>query len=478
MKDLAKLVLETITRHRMIVSGDDVLLGVSGGADSVALLNVLDELKDVLGCTLAVAHFDHGIRGEEGCEDALFTQKLAARLELPFHLGRNEGRTPIATTGGNLESHARDARYRFLDSVATQGGLKKIAVGHTRDDQVETMLMWLLRGCGPSGLGGMPAVRPVSSVESGNPHATLIRPLLDVPRADIIQYLEQRGASFREDSTNADTRYLRNWIRADLLPELVKRTDERLKLRLGRLSSLLQSDDRLLDQYVSRVYPDVVDAGVLSRDAFLNLDLNLRPRVLRLWIRRHLGDLQGTGFQHVDSLAQLIGAQQPSGRVSLPRGWTVIRNYDALHLIREAVSGATDAYSYELPDECEFRIPEVGATIKSWCSSRAEAVDPRNLFKAIFDRAVIKGTPRLRNRRHGDRFQPLGMSGHKKVKALFIQKKVSRLLRGQLPLLLVEDEVLWIPGCGRSDYAQVHEGTREVWNVVMSPVDLARSGSY
>jgi len=475
--NLVRRVYETIDRYRMISSGDSVLLGVSGGPDSVALLHLLDELKRSLDFTLAVAHFDHGIRGEEGRGDAVFTQELAARLEIPFYLGENGSVAPVSSTG-NLEAQARAARYRFLGTVANRFGLTKIAVGHTQDDQAETMLMWLFRGCGPSGLGGMPAVRPVHVLAPENARPMLIRPLLDVPRVDVIRYLERSGFSFREDSTNADTRYLRNWIRADLLPELVKRTDDHLKLRLGRLSALLQGDELLLDQVVARVSRDIIHAGVLMRDAFLDLDPGLRLRVLRFWLRSHLAGLRGIGFQHVNSVEQLIVAERPSGHVSLPGGWTVIKNYDSVCLIQGDGKPRTDDYVYELPVEGELVVPEVGVTVRTWCSSRAEAVIPENLFQAMFDRAVVGGNLQLRSRRRGDRFQPLGMAGHKKVKDLLIQKKVARSLRGRLPLLLFENEIVWIPGCGRSDSAKVSEGTREVWNIAMSPIDLGKSGSY
>lgn len=472
--DLVKRVYETIVGHGMIAPGDVVLLGVSGGPDSVALLDVLNELQDSFDCTLAVAHFDHGIRGEEGRGDAIFTQELAASFKIPCHIGRAQGDGLPAGGGGNVEARAREARYRFFESVAIRLGMKKIAVGHTQDDQVETMLMWLLRGCGPSGFGGMRAVRSVQGADAEEFPQALIRPLLDVPRADILQYLARRGLRFREDSTNADTRYMRNWIRADLLPELVKRTDDRLKFRLGRLSSLLQNDELLLDQVASRASRDVVRDGVLSRDAFLRLDSSLRLRVLRTWLRSHLGGLRGIVFRHVNAVAQLIVTERPAGRVSLPRGWTVVKDYDSVRLIEGSLNLRAHSYLYELPVEGELLIPEVGTTIKSWRSNRAEAMHPENPFQAIFDWAVVAGTPRLRNRCPGDRFQPLGMAGHKKVKDLFIQQRVARPLRARIPLLLVDDEIFWIPGYGRSSHAQVRAGTREVWNIVMSPIDLGR----
>jgi tRNA(Ile)-lysidine synthase len=471
--NVANFVHDTITRHEMISPGDLVLVGVSGGPDSVALLYLLDELKGLFGCTLAIAHFDHGIRADESRKDAAFVEELADRLGFPFYLGRN---LLVNRPAGNLEAFARESRYRFFESVASRVGAAKIAVGHTRDDQAETVLMWLLRGCGPSGLGGMPAVRPARKDALGSEHPRLIRPLIDVLRADIVQYLEGRGLSFRTDSTNTNTHYLRNWIRTDLLPALIERTDNRLKERLARLSSLLQSDELLLDRYVSRALQDVTQGGDLSCRALVGLEPQVHRRIVRAWLRSHLGDLRGLGFQHVNAVARLAAGPKPSGRISLPRGWTAIRLYDRLQLIQGYCTARANAYAYEVPLEGEVWIEEVGVSINTWCSSRAEALEPANAYQAIFDRDGIRGRWKLRNRRPGDRIQPLGMRGHKKLKDLFIEKRTPGHLRDRLPILLVDDDILWVPGHGRSGAAKVDAHTREVWNVSMSPVDLLGAG--
>lgn len=473
---LEQRIYDTITRHRMISRGDAVVVGVSGGPDSVALLHLLNALKGRLGCALTVAHFDHGIRGGESRDDGLFVQELAEQLDLPFHAGQ-ENLTAHAETGkrGNLEARARAARYRFFESVAHRVGATRIGVGHTQDDQVETMIMWLLRGCGAAGLGGMPAVRAADSPQA---RRTLIRPLIDVSRSDIVQFLEAEGLSFRCDRTNADTRYLRNWIRADLLPALVERTDGRLGMRLARLSALLQDDARLLERYVSQAVRRVVRDGAVSCAAFLALEPELRGRVLRSWLQSHLGDLRGLGFHHVESALRLATARHPSGYASLPGGWTVVRDYDALRLMRGCEAARAEPYVYELPLEGEVRVEEAGVTVRAWCAGTKNALTPENLFQAAFDRRAVEGVRELRSRLPGDRFRPLGMKGRKKVKDLFIEKKTPRPLRDRLPLVLVDGEVLWIPGYGRSAAAKVAAGTREVWNLEVSGIDLPPIGSY
>jgi tRNA(Ile)-lysidine synthase len=340
------------------------------------------------------------------------------------------------------------------------------------------MLMWMLRGCGPSALGGMPPVRRLFQEDSGKSQPTLVRPLLNLSRAQIMQYLRAEGLKYRQDATNRDTRYLRNWVRSDLLPALVERTDDGLTERLARLSGLLQSDQWLLDRYVATASASAIADGVLSCPAFLRLEVRLRSRVLRRWLQSHLGNLRGVGFQHVESMMRLTMADRPSGYVSLPGGWTAVKDYDRLHLVCGLEDQAPTAYESALPLEGEVRIAELGVTVRAWCSNPAEALHPENMHRAIFDRDALKGTRMLRSRRPGDRFQPLGMAGHKKVKDLLIEKKAPRRLRDRLPLVLVGGEVLWVPGYGRSGAAKVDFATREVWNLEMSAIDSRRTGSY
>ena len=487
--NLEKQLAESLVRNGMLAPGDAVLVGVSGGPDSVALLHLLHEVGSPLGLHLEVAHVDHGIRGPEGRDDAEFVCRMAAGLSLRFHLARLD----LAGSGnecdaGNLEARARAERYRFLAEVAAKRRIGKVAVGHNRDDQVETMFMWLLRGCGPEGLRGMPAVRPLAGEAAAGEGALLIRPLLEVSRTEILGYLESRGLDYREDGTNRDTRYLRNWIRRTLLPGLRERTDGGLERRLVRLGGTLQSDHALLERQVAGAYPRVIRGDTLDRAAFLGLDPELRPRMVRYWLNRGLGTLRRIGFAHVDAILNVIIGGSPHGRVSLPGSWTVVREYELVRLVgsvEAAPSGDYD-YSYVLPLEGELPIPEAGVLVTAWCSTSREK--PEGDSEAAFDLSRLPrdgGELRLRNPRPGDRFRPLGMTGHKKLKDLFIDRKVPRSRRRTLPLLLAGEEIVWVPGCARSDFAKVESDTQTVWRVKVSypaaegpSVDLGRSRSY
>ncbi len=506
------LVRNGLVRNGLLAPGDAVLVGVSGGPDSVALLHVLQEIAPSLGLSLEVGHVEHGIRGREDRDDGEFVRSIAADLSLPFHLARLDlTQSGQGRRAGNLEALAREQRYRFFAEVASKQRIGKVAVGHNRDDQVETMLMWLLRGCGPEGLTGMPAVRPLGSDltgaedtlhdparghtlpaggdVAGGEDAVLIRPLLDVSRDEVLAFLKSRGLGYREDRTNRDTRYLRNWIRRTLLPGLRERSDRGLDRRLARLSGMLRSDHALLERQVAAAYPEVARGGALDRPALLALEPEIRPWMVRLWLRRGLGTLRRIGFAHVDAVMKLIAGIRPHGRVSLPGAWTVVRQYDAVRLTRsvgtplakrvllgmedlpsvEDIPSEDDScplYSCPLPLEGELTVPEAGVHVRTWRSRSLEI--PDDPFEAVFDLSRLRrdrGQLRLRSFQPGDRLRPLGMAGHKKLKDLFIEKKVPRSRRRTLPLLLAGEEIVWVPGCARSDFAKVESDTRTVWRV-------------
>ena len=505
----------------LLAPGDAVLVGVSGGPDSVALLHLLTEVAPALSLSLEVAHVEHGIRGSQSPEDGEFVRRMAAGLSLPFHLAQldlpgaerretgdpgiadAEAGDPTVRAGvggrvGNLEAWARTERYRFFARVAADRRLAKVAVGHNRGDQAETMLMWLLRGCGAEGLSGMPAARPLHRDATGGAGPLLIRPLLDVSRDEILGYLESRGLEYREDHTNRDTRYLRNWIRRDLLPVLREQTDGGLEQRLARLGGMLRSDNVLLERRTAEVYPRVSREGVLDRAAFLGIEPELKPRMVRFWLAWVTGTLRRIGSAHVDAVLQVIAGSRPHARVSLPGAWTVVREYESVRLAsvtsaeRERTKSEGE-YSYPLPLEGRLLLPEAGLRVKAW---RSDGLDlPAGPFEAAFDLRAVEqaaGTLRVRNFRPGDRFRPLGMVGHKKLKDLFIEKKLPRSRRRTLPLVLAGEEIVWIPGCARADFARLDAASRAAWRVKVcsssadggrttgpgSAVDLASPRSY
>ena len=467
-------VKKTIEKHQMIKQGDDLLVAVSGGPDSVALLHLLCDLRKELGLHLEVAHLQHGIRGAEAEEDARFVAELAEKLGLPLHLKTVDlSRIRSAAGKGNLEELARVERYRFFAAVARERKLVKIATAHTQDDQAETVLMWLLRGSGLKGLGGIPPLHELdeTTTESGS-RLFVIRPLLDVSRAEIEEYMNERQLTFRLDRSNQDISFLRNWIRLKLIPQLKEKMDRNLPARLAQQAGLIREEEYLLDGLAHAAINETQTAEGMNRGSLLKHSKAMQRRLLRLWIEATRGHLRGLDFQHVEALLDLITNGPPQGRLSIPGGWQLVKEYETLKLDKQSrkMRQQCACYSYELRIGEDLPIHEAGLTIQTQEILPPFARLPNNFMEVVFDSASLAADLTLRNFRHGDRFQPLGMSGHKKVKELFIEKKVPLAVRASLPLLVLGDEVIWIPGYGRSEHGKVTPATKAILRLKAVPV--------
>jgi tRNA(Ile)-lysidine synthase len=462
-----------IHSENLLNNGDRLLAAVSGGPDSVALLHLLYELREEFQLHLEVAHLQHGIRGEEAKEDARFVAELAEKLKLPFHLKEiNLPEIKSDAGKGNLEALAREERYRFFAEVVSERELHKVATAHTEDDQAETVMMWLLRGAGTKGLGGMSPVHRlrVATSASMNMPLTVIRPLLNVSKSEILAYLEDRKCAYRVDRSNQNTALLRNWIRLELLPTIQQRVGMGFSARLSHLAAMLRDEDRFLDGLVQKSYESMRDSNGLSRARLLSEPKALQRRILRHWIGLTRGHRRGLEFVHIEELLRLIKEGPPQGRLSIPGGWELVREYDTVKLAKASRSLKRICYMYEFSIGAVLRIPEAGLQLCSEevdISVGAVATEP---MEALFDREALPRNLVVRNFRRGDRFKPLGMTGHKKVKGLFIDKKVPVSVRATLPLLATGDEILWIPGYGRSDTARLTEKTTSILHIKAVPI--------
>ena len=463
--ELSQNFRNSVAKRNLFSAGDRVLVAVSGGPDSVALLHLLHELRGEFQLELEVAHLQHGMRGEAAREDARFVAALAAKLGLPFHLGEIDlPRIKSQAGRGNLEALGRAERLRFFAETARNRGLTKIATAHTRGDQTETVLMWFLRGSGRKGMGGIAPMQHFAL--PGDPTATftLIRPLLDISKAEILNYLANRELTFRIDASNQDPAFLRNWIRAELLPKIHERVDDRFAARIGHQAELYRDEEAFLEA-VARQRLDAIRGGAdyVNRAALLGAPRALQRRVLRLWIEQVRGHLRGIDFVHIDALLRLIEEGPAQGRLAIPGGWELAREYEKIRLLRPRRGAKPVCYRYSLNIGTKLLVPEAAVEFHS-----AETTDRRTeaaSMEAFFDQLALTEPLIVRNFRHGDRFQPLGMSGHKKIKDLFIEKKVPLSVRAQYPLLTAGEEILWIPGLGRSEVARVTERTATVVEV-------------
>ena len=452
--DLLVAMRSTIHRYLMMDRGDKILVAVSGGPDSVALLHALLSLQSDLEISLHVAHLNHSMRGEASDEDAAYVGRLAAELKLEFTSERIDVPEIRKALRLSEEEAARVVRYDFLERTAEAVKANRIAVGHNADDQVETVLFNFLRGTGVDGLSGMPPVR-----------GKIVRPLIEIRRAEIEKYLEEHGLSPRIDLTNLQAKYTRNRIRLELLPE-IRQYNSEVDSAILRLSELAREDSAYLNRQAEEAFDRLVkkrDDNSLSLDVsgLQLLALALRRRLIRLAARTVRGEIADIGLGHVDELLRLLDAGRDF-RYELPGGVFVVRERADLSFSSCPEVEVAITYSRELPIPGKAVISEIEARIESEIShGMTDSIRPRGSAEVVLDRERIVGTVRVRNWLPGDRVQPLGMSGHKKVQDIFVDAKIPRAVRHRIPLVVDDQSILWIPCLAISEKAKTTPTTRE-----------------
>ena len=424
-------VRKTITRYNMLPRGSRVAVAVSGGPDSVCLLHALLELAPAFDVSLSVAHLNHQLRGVESDEDELFVAGLAARFGLPFV----RTSTDLAAAKDNLEQAGRRARRAFFAGLKTD----RIALGHTRDDQSETVLFRLLRGTGLRGLAG---IYPVTDDDSGRP--SYVRPLIEVTRGEVIAFLRSRGITWREDSSNLDPRFARNRIRRALLPQLARDWNPKIGESLAQLATLAHDEERWWRSYIDDLSACILLAragGIELRASTLSaLPLAVRRRLVRLAIAQVKGDLRRMEFAHVEAVLELAAETRGDGRLRLP-GIDVRRSFDWIRVaagappvdcssIRLAIPG-----SYAVsPDTCLYlEISPRSFTSKKGATLKAAELSLRRLPPVL----------ELRGWRPGDHYRPQGQRRDQKIKEMFQVKRVPSWLRASWPIVSSGDTILW-----------------------------------
>ena len=445
---LVRRVIAFVRRHRLFQSGHKLLVAVSGGPDSVALLSLLDELQSEWRLELSVVHVNYGLRGRESDGDAQFVQRLCDRLDVPCVTRRADlSRHAEGLRGGHsLQERAREVRYRILKETAAEQGADRVVLGHTADDQAETILLWLLRGAGLTGLAGMPVVR----------EGLFVRPLLSTAKADLAAYLSSRAIKFRTDSTNAKPLYRRNRIRHELMPCITSLAPSFVKL-MGRQSEVLGEEDRLLEQLATDSLPRVLseEAGqpVLNRTVLLEAPLAVQRRLVRRTLR--LLNIRGAAprFSAVDAILCQVVAGSSGARLAVD-GIEVMRDGTVIRFMRRgnAASGRmahpSDVIQVGIPGSVTW--PGTGERINLALIEKGHA---RKLMRspsrrvAVFDASTFTSPLVLRGWRYGDRFAPTGMNGkEKKLQDFFTDSKVSQIDRRRIPLLTAPEGIVWVAG--------------------------------
>lgn len=447
---LVKRVAEQIKKHAMVAGGETVVAGVSGGPDSVALLHVLYRLRDQFNFRLVVAHLNHGFRGAEAEADAGFVADMAARLGLEAHIQTRNVPEYGARAGLSAQVAAREIRYSFLSEVALKTGAARVALGHHADDQAETILLHLLRGAGPGGLGGMLPVR----------ENFYIRPLLTIRRRDIEAYCRYHNLPTRQDSSNLQAKYLRNRIRLELIPLLEERYNPNLAEALNRLGVICREEDEYLDRQAEKLFFQArVGTGgggvALERDKLLQIPAAVLRRVIRRAWSEICGSRDDLAFGHIDQIMEIIKSGGGYRIINLPRGITCRTGYDVVEfaLGGEKEEQEVPFYQHRLKVPGITAIPEAGITMGARIVPAAEAGEPAALGadEVLLDYHRLSMPLVVRRRMPGDRFTPLGLGGSMKLKKFFIDHKVPRRLRDCLPLVVSGADIVWVAGLRPGD---------------------------
>ena len=459
-----KRVLHFIREHHLVKRRQKLVVAVSGGPDSVCLLHILVKLQKELGIKLHVAHLNHQLRGAESQTDARYVAELAYRLKVPATVEARDVKSYQTQHHASLEEAAREVRYTFLAQVAVSVGAERVAVGHTVDDHVETILMHLIRGSGTRGLRGL---LPVTRWQSSGVSLTVIRPLLELSRDETAAYCQQYELNPRHDESNILLVPLRNRIRHQLLPQLKDYNPQVIEALL-RTARIAGDDLDFIDKEVARRRGRVAQKQgntiILDKKQFVALPSALKRHLLRASIEELLGNLKDIEARHIEEV--LSALDKPAGRkISLPDGLTFAIEYDR-YLLGYDAAGLSPFPRLEA--ETELNIPgktsmpgwDIEATIADPLEVKSECAETDG-FTACFDYDRAGNKLTVRRRQPGDRFQPLGMSQPKKLNEFMIDAKIPQAWRQRIPIVGSPEQILWVVGWRLDERVKVSTNTKK-----------------
>jgi tRNA(Ile)-lysidine synthase len=461
----------------MLQPHDSVLVGVSGGPDSIALLHALIALAPGFQVSLGIAHLDHSLRRKASYRDAAFVSSLAQNLDLPVYSEKVDVKGYQRRHRLSPEEAGRRLRYIFYRKIADQEKYNKLAIGHHADDNAESILMHAIRGTGPLGLAGIPPVRD----------GWIIRPLIKTTRSEILNFLKQNDLIYVTDVSNQNVRYLRNHIRHRLIPYLEENYHPKVSEALNRLGAITRDEENWQEEMIGPLMasvmlsetPELIEFSIPKLTA---IHMAAKRRILRKAITRLKGSIKRISFLHVDAIVTLAEAGPCFGRLDLPAGLLVRRDNDRLVIEQQAdridgFSGRDRFFSDSAEKPLfEYRIIESETTVSAEEAgvriqlTQIPVPKPSELsgaghHVAFFDISRISFPMVLRSIRPGDRFVPLGMDGTQKVKKFFINNKIPRAKRLGCPVLVSGGKIIWLVGHRIDDSVKVTRSTQNVLKV-------------
>ncbi len=489
-------VAEFCRRYGLIQPGERVVVGVSGGPDSLCLLHLLLDLQAELELNLTIAHLNHQLRGPAAEADAAYVQNIAARWQTPLRVETSEVATLARQRRQSIEETARQVRYAFLGRVAAEVGATKIAVGHNADDQVETILMHLLRGSGLAGLRGMLPKVDLASLRldpadlpphPGIPSPQLIRPLLEIWRSEIEAYCCEHQLAPRQDDTNQDITFFRNRLRHELIPYL-ETYNPNLRQVLLNTARVITAEAEILSQQLAQNWSAVVkNEGTteieFDLEKWLALPLALKRSTLRRAVQQLRRNLRDLNFEHIEQAIAIIESGVTGSQATLPQGLKLTLSYRTFTIAPEHVQPDLSRFDFpclltgqplplNLPGVT--LLPHTDWQLRATLLARQE-VTPLQLrqvgrWEAYLDADVIGHRASLRPRQPGDIFCPLGLAGRRqKVADFMINEKIPATQRDLIPLLVANEQVLWLCGYRADERARIRPDTRQIIHLKFEP---------
>jgi len=459
---LLNRIKRAIDRHHLVQRGDRLIVGVSGGADSMVLLHLLNACREAFDLSLIVAHVNHGLRPAESEKEAELVQKEAARFGLPCEYEQFRVREFQKKGGLSLQDAARRVRFRFFYDLLQKHQAQKIALGHHADDQVETLLLRLIRGAGLHGLKGMLPIR----------EGKVIRPLLEVWEEEIRSFAAEKKIPFLSDSSNLKKDYLRNRIRLALIPLMEREYQPNFKEILLRTSNILREEDDYLEKGSETAYQKIIreDGGTLSFQfsEYQSLHQAIQWRVIRKILEKICDwgvTVEEGKRSEIHDVYQKLYQSSPSFLLELSRGAWIEKRYDAVLLGKGKVEPILP-FDVELISPGRTFIPEIGKEVVIVETDRDGFRNYSGpLDTALMDYGSVRFPLRMRNFRPGDRFYPLGSKGTQKLKEFFIDHKIPKFERPKVPLLVSGERIVWIVGYRIDERVKVTDKTGKVLTV-------------
>lgn len=447
-------VKKTITKYQMLDQGDKVLVGVSGGPDSLALLHILKGLQRAYSLELFVVHLNHMFRGEEAAREAQYVATLAKEWNIPYQIFTEDVQAFATQEGLSAQDAGHKIRKRIFKKLKEEKGFTKLALGHHGDDRVETLLIHLLHGTGLEGLAAMPPKK-----------GWLIRPLAEVGKQEIINYCQKNNLRFCVDPSNSKEIYLRNKVRLNLLPYLEKEFNPNIMQNLLKFKSIVEEDNEYITDQVKKILVRtlksshegkiVVDLEILQREP-----LAIQRRIIREVYSLLRPESQGLAFNHVEQVLDLASFKRGSKKMDLPFNVKVQKGYTTLEFIDNNYSSpARKEFNYQWQIPGELSIKECDLVVKAYFIEN-KSIETQGFSKVIVDGDKVPPVLEVSPRVAGDRIQPLGMKGTKKLKDFLIDRKVPREMRDNIPVIRAGEDIIWLPSVTISEKIKVTSETK------------------